>query len=284
MINISTCWKILNKEWKQLLFLRLLPFLPRSASFPSPHPHFTSSPVSLHLLLPSRLFPSSCRVIFLVCHLQDVTPEQRVSLSAEDLWALDFIFSAYLPRRLFSFFFTDAGHLTVWSHFQISVTQTFIYYSFVLFPLTGCHRLREKEICFRHMLICGELPVEADRYLFPRSHRESDGDCFYVFISSTPSDELSRPHMENFCSDMVHKENGKKQDVDDESWWEEIHFQMKLVVVRVHTHTHTQVLLVTGVWTYVCNKSLCWFLRFHLVLLLQLFFTFLEPTLKHWCF
>lgn len=143
------------------------------------------------------------RVICRMSHLSSV------SLSAEDLWALDFTFSAYLPRRLFSFFFTDAGHLTVCRRFQISATQTLIHYSFVLFA----HRLRrEEEICFYHMLIYSELLVEADRYLFPRGRRESDGGCCYIFISSTPPDELSHPHMENFCSDVLHKE-GEKQGV-----------------------------------------------------------------------
>lgn len=136
------------------------------------------------------------------------------------------IFSLFILSFVF-IFFTDAGHLTVWSHFQISATQTLIHYSFVLFPLAGCHRLREEEICFHHMLICSELPVEADRYLFPRSHRESDGDCFYVFISSTPSDELSHPHIENFCSGMVHKKLKKKKKIGSAAK-EEIHFQDKV--------------------------------------------------------
>lgn len=74
----------------------------------------------------------------------------------------------------------------------------------LLFPLTGCHRLwRREEICFRHMLIYSELLVEADRYLFPRGRRESDGDCCYVFIYSTPPDELSHPRMEKFRKHKV---------------------------------------------------------------------------------
>lgn len=192
--------------------------LPSSLIFPSlssPLGLLSSSSSSLHLISPLfTSFPplpplshTPCRVIFHVCHLQDVTPEQRVSLSlsAEDLWALDFIFSAYLPRRLFSFFLLMQ---VTWQFGVIfkSLPHKHSYIIALCFsPLAGCHRLREEEICFCHMLICSELPVEADRYLFPCSHRESDGDCFYVFISLTPSDELSQPHMENFCSDMVHK-------------------------------------------------------------------------------
>ena len=76
-----------------------------------------------------------------------------------------------------------------------------------LCALVGCHRLqREEEICFHHMLMYSELRADADRYLFPRGCRESDGDCCYVFITSTLTDELSHHHIEHFCSDLVHKE------------------------------------------------------------------------------
>lgn len=67
-------------------------------------------------------------------------------------------------------------------------------------------RTEREEICFCHMLIYSEMPAEAERYLFPRSCRESDGDCYGVFISSAQCDELLQPHMETFSDTLLSKQ------------------------------------------------------------------------------
>lgn len=60
---------------------------------------YTSSSPSLPCLPPHPLGSFVMRGARRMSHLSSA------SLSAEDLWAVDFIFSAYLPPRLFSFFF-----------------------------------------------------------------------------------------------------------------------------------------------------------------------------------
>lgn len=96
---------------------------------------FSSSSPSLLLSCPSTsssplLFPPPVGSFFMHV-ISQMSHLSSMSLSVEDLWVLDFIFSAYLPRRLFSFFFTDVGHLTVWHRFQISAAGTLIHYSSV---------------------------------------------------------------------------------------------------------------------------------------------------------
>lgn len=80
------------------------------------------------------------RVIRHACHLQDVTPEQRLSLSLLKIYEpwISYFQLIYLVVCFHFFFSIDAGHFTVRSRFQISVSQTLIHYNFAPLPLAGC--------------------------------------------------------------------------------------------------------------------------------------------------
>lgn len=156
-----------------------------------------------HLFLPTPV-SSPRRVIFHACHQPDVTPEQHVSLCWRSMGPGFHIFSLFTSSFVFIFFYWCGSFDSLASFSNLCCRNT---HTLQLCALAGCHRLqRQEEICFHHMLMYSELRAEADRYLFPRGCRESDGDCCYVFITSTLTDELSHHHIEHFCSDLVHKE------------------------------------------------------------------------------
>lgn len=170
-----------------------------------------------HLFLPTPV-SSPRRVIFHACHQPDVTPEQHVSLCWRSMGPGFHIFSLFTSSFVFIFFYWCGSFDSLASFSNLCCRNT---HTLQLCALAGCHRLqREEEICFHHMLMYSELRAEADRYLFPRGCRESDGDCCYVFITSTLTDELSHHHIEHFCSDLVHKERKSRCLAQlQHEWW-----------------------------------------------------------------
>lgn len=173
IIIISSCCKILNKGQFHLVFLLLCPhflFLLVLTRFQHCtfvlYPFFITSFLT-HISFSFSSFPIRPPFLFLILTLPLFrslyifysSPSSfphpvsghfsRVSSAGCHTWAVSLslcwrsmspgfhIFSLFTSSFVF-IFFTDAGHLTVWSHFQISATQTLIHYSFVLSP---SHRL-----------------------------------------------------------------------------------------------------------------------------------------------
>lgn len=119
------------------------------------------------------------------------------------------IFSLFISSFVFILFFLQTR--VIWQ-FRVVFSSPPHKHSYVISlpPVPPRRPRREREeICFCHMLIYSELPAEAERYLFPRSCRESDGNCYCVFISSTQSDELLHPRRETFSDTLLSKHNKK---------------------------------------------------------------------------